>query len=167
MKQNFSNRLAAGGYWALVIAEMSRQAGDMLRERGLTVPIADGEPYQVYITCGVGAFNHVVNQYMPRGMKLNAVLEFTKLYDRKGQQITMERWQELQNDRAYSRVAMWSNGSRSVATLWTGGCDCPKHHLFDTVVLGGDHPHVIRSSTELEALDVHHALVAAVMSGRL
>lgn len=75
MQQNLANRLAAGGVWALKIAEVSIELQSRLLGDGRILP-GNPSPYEVYMTCGVGSFEHVVNTYLPDGYVLRMNLSF-------------------------------------------------------------------------------------------
>lgn len=182
IRQTFPNRLAAGGYWAICMAEASRRAIEEMAEAGMpAVPIGSGSPPEVFTTCGLGAFEYVVNCYMPAGAHLHVAIQFQQpikhppLFDRQGQPIDLSRWFTLVRNAAYRRVAMWENdsGDRQVSTIWTGFDPYGKGEIFETIVYSPCEAHRahlhghIRASTEAEAMHIHEALVAAVRAGQV
>ena len=180
MRQSFANRLAAGGFWAISVASLSCEIAARMREHGVQVPVGNGSDAEVFTICGLGAFEHIVNAYLPEGARLHVEVrpigDGPKFYDRHHRRITLQQWTVLQEDLNYKRVALWENdsGDRHVSTVWTGIDPSQGHaQIFETIVVGAsqdrehDILHTVRCITEEEALQVHHALVAACQRGEL
>jgi len=92
-------------------------------------------------------------------------------FDRDGNSITQEEWQEKVADIEYQRVGVFetlANGEKiSVATIWVGMNQSfvPNQDpiIFETVVFGGRNNGLCRRySTELEALVGHNEIVDIV-----
>lgn len=177
MKQNLANRLAAGGFWAMQIAQLSVEVAHELSEHGHTIPIGSGSDTEVFITCGVGAFNQVVNVYMPDNLKINAQIKFMACFDKYGMSISQDEWRLLMESSEYRRIAVWhsNSGDAHVSTIWTGMDihECKPPHIFETVVVhidGHRKPHItkkISSHTIAEADQLHQYIVEQVKAGKL
>lgn len=92
-------------------------------------------------------------------------------FDRDGNSITQEEWQEKVTDIEYQRVGVFetlANGEKiSVATIWVGMDQSfvPNEDpvIFETMVFGGRNNGLCRRySTELEALVGHNEIVDIV-----
>jgi hypothetical protein len=177
MTLSFANRLAGGGYWAICIADLARQMTGHLNEQGLKPPVGDGSPAQVFVHCGVSAFELICNLHMKEaGGAMHVTIEAVKpppTYNRQGERIPLELWQKLHDDDMYKRVAKWENdcgGNVHVSTIWTGLDPSGRGEIFETATIGlceGHYHvgHIVRTSTEAEAVATHNAVVAAVRGG--
>lgn len=81
-------------------------------------------------------------------------------YDRKGKQITMEKWSNLHSELSYRVVAQTSQDRVQVSTVWLGidhrFDDAGDPLIFETLVFGGEHDdEMLRYSTEEDALQGH------------
>lgn len=186
IRQTFPNRLAAGGYWAICLAGLSRDRGEAMREQGIDMSVVGNTPQEIYTRCGIGAFEYVVNCYMSEGAHIKVAIQFGQpqpegvsyvppLFDRQGNPIDVGQWRMLHGLKEYRRVALWENdsGDRQVSTIWTGFDPSGRGQIFETIVYSPclvHHAHLhghIRAHTEAEAMACHHALVAAVRAGQI
>lgn len=178
MKQNLANRLAAGGIWSLRVAEIAAEITLRLAAEGVQVPYGNGSPADVYVICGVGAFEIVCNWNLDGGDKMAVNVRLghgePRLYDKAGQRISIQQWAELQEDVAYKRLALWTDGRVYVSTVWTGvdPNDEEPPHLFETMVVdSAPMPPIIRymhrAYNPRDAMAAHRVLVLAVQEGRL
>lgn len=175
MKQNFANRLAGGGFWALTVAQLSVGVAGTLREQGIQPPIGSGSDSEVFVVCGLGAFNHVVNDFMPEGYKVQVTATPVRqpcMRDRAGRLITPAHWRLLQAHDSYGRIGLWENaaGDRHVSTIWTG-LDMGDGRIFETILVGpsskAEHDilRCLRTRSETEARGAHVLMVNAVKQG--
>lgn len=176
MRKSIANTLAAGGVWTLHMAAQAAEKTRQLGELGHVVPVGDGSPQQVFVICGLDVFQWVCNIFMEgvTTMQVDArPIRMPTFYDRDGEELTLEQWQQLSEDEDYKRVDLWHNEYSCVSTVWTG-IDPQQHgRIFETVIVHTDsnrQPHITfchRSPTVELARLVHRQIVFLVSSGRL
>lgn len=94
-------------------------------------------------------------------------------YDREGNRITLERFDELVEEHgvAYKRVAATEVGEVWVSTVWLGvdhNYDDGPPLIFETMILGGPNDgDMWRYTTEDEARAGHERVVALVREGKI
>lgn len=179
MKDNLANRLAAGGFWSLCVAQLSADITKRLNDEGVEVPIGSGCPEELFVICGIGAFQFICNQNLEHGDKMMVNMRpaepgRAKLYDKSGRRITLEQWAFLQEDEEYKRINLWTDGRMYVSTIWTGvdpqGASPPR--IFETMVIDSEQfppsiKYMSRTPTEETARTAHRVVVLAIQEGRI
>jgi hypothetical protein len=177
MKQNLSNRLAGGGFWAVHTALLCVDCVQHMREEGSPNPAVNLTDTQVFVTAAVTAFNLFINANMDDNMRFSTSVQVgpdPKFADKYGAPITYEQWMELQRNGSYKQVDLWRNGFEAVYTVWTGldNSGCVPPHIFATAVVRfiDGHPEVqntFRTTNLAEAHKAHAQVIQLVRAGEL